>query len=384
MAPSPTTLFFVCLSIASAALAHPRGRRGLFPHINTDLVAQNAISVTNQSWEYGALMEAIIELDAPSLSVFASKPFPPPTGKTPVPDIVCSIVTEILDNEQPGDVVFIDGAGAAGDPASIGVGAILCNTVAENQTWTDDIQKQLNHLLYEVPHSAEGAISQRESEVQYWADYMYMVPPFLAYYGAYVGGENGTAQLKNAHLQSKLYREALFDADVSLWRHIGGGSWQLNDHWATGNAWAAMGMMRVLATIQASEVADEMQSEQQDLINWVNEILKGAYAFQTLNGTLFNDIDLPEDKTFADSAGTALLTAAAYRLAAITKDLTYIPNAELAYSLVLKSVNSDGWLTNAVNPLTFNTPLTGTIRSPEGQSFVLSLVASRKAYYESL
>lgn len=62
-----------------------------------------------------------------------------------------------------------------------------------------------------------------------------MVPPFLAYYGAVLGGDNKTALLQDAHLQLKLYREALFDSNVSLWRHITGGSWQLEDHWATGN-----------------------------------------------------------------------------------------------------------------------------------------------------
>ena len=71
-------------------------------------------------------------------------------------------------------------------------------------------------------------------------------------------------------------------------------------------------------------------------------------------------------------------------MAAITKDKTYISNAELSYELVANSIDSDGWLHDAVNPLTFNTPLTGDIRSPEGQSFVLSLVAARKAYWQSL
>ena len=65
-------------------------------------------------------------------------------------------------------MVFIDGAGAAGDPASLGVAAILVNTAANNTTWAEDIEKQLNHILYDVPESAEGAISQREDEVQYW------------------------------------------------------------------------------------------------------------------------------------------------------------------------------------------------------------------------
>ena len=93
---------------------------------------------------------------------------------------------------------------------------------------------------------------------------------------------------------------------------------------------------------------------------------------------------LPEDQKFADSAGTALITAAAYRLAAITGDKTYIKNAELSYEFVAQSIDEDGWLNHAVNPLTFNTPLTGDIRSPEGQSFVLTLVAARKAYYLTL
>ena len=54
---------------------------------------------------------------------------------------------------------------------------------------------------------------------------------------------------------------------------------------------------------------------------------------------------------------------------------------ELAYNLVAESIDDEGWLFNAVNPLTFNTPLTGDIRSPEGQSFVLALVAARNDYW---
>ncbi|VDB88651.1 unnamed protein product [Peniophora sp. CBMAI 1063] len=383
--------FLALYTVADVTLAkpspfgkHAQHARAGAPYINTDLVAQNAIAITNQSWEYGALTQALIELEAPALSVFSLSPFPPLTLVNPIPDAVWDIITPILDAEQPDDFAFIDGAGAAGDPSSIGPAVILANTVANNKTWDDDVEKQLNHLLYDVPHSDEGAISQREDEVQYWADAVYMMPPFLAYWGAMTGGANGTEQLKNAHLQCKLYREALFDADASLWRHIAGGSWQLNNHWATGNAWAAFGIVRVLATIQASDAADELQSEQQDLIDWVNEILKGSYQYQTSNGTIFNDIDLPEDQTFADSAGTALITAAAYRLAAITGDKTYIKNAETSYEFVANSIDGDGWLNHAVNPLTFNTPLTGDIRSPEGQSFVLSLVAARKAYYLTL
>jgi hypothetical protein len=44
-----------------------------------------------------------------------------------------------------------------------------------------------------------------------------------------------------------------------------------------GNGWAAAGMLRVLATIKNSNLADQFQSEQTDLKNWVVEILDGMY-----------------------------------------------------------------------------------------------------------
>lgn len=57
-----------------------------------------------------------------------------------------------------------------------------------------------------------------------------------------------------------------------------------NDEWANdlfrllGNGWAAAGMLRVLGTIQHSQYANSMKSEQKDLANWVKEIHGGMYG----------------------------------------------------------------------------------------------------------
>lgn len=59
---------------------------------------------------------------------------------------------------------------------------------------------------------------------------MYMVPPFVAYYGAL---REEPALLRTAYTQCKLYRDGLRDAP-GLWRHIALGSFQDNTHWATG------------------------------------------------------------------------------------------------------------------------------------------------------
>ena len=151
------------------------------------------------------------------------------------------------------------------------------------------------------------------------------------------------------------------------------------DH--VGNGWAALGMVRTLATIQASEHAGELQSEQTDLINWVDEILTGSWAWQKANGTLYNTIDGDD---FADTSGTAAIAAATYRLARITGNPIHIPAAERAYELIATSVNGTGWLQGTVNPQTFNTQTAPDSYSPEGQSFTLMLIAARDAHYKSL
>jgi hypothetical protein len=50
--------------------------------------------------------------------------------------------------------------------------------------------------------------------------------------------------------------------------------------WILGNGWAAAGIMRVLATIVRSNFASQMQSQQNDLAQWVDEILTGVWQYQ--------------------------------------------------------------------------------------------------------
>jgi rhamnogalacturonyl hydrolase YesR len=107
-----------------------------------------------------------------------------------------------------------------------------------------------------------------------------MAPPFIAYYGALHGGNQGHALLQTAYDQVRLYREVLFDADVGLWRHIALGNGIDPTHWATGNAWAVAGALRVLATIQQSFAAELMISQQTHLLQWVRETLDGVWGYQ--------------------------------------------------------------------------------------------------------
>jgi rhamnogalacturonyl hydrolase YesR len=150
----------------------------------------------------------------------------------------------------------------------------------ENTTFATAASEQLNYLLNVAPRAPNGAISQRENQVQLWADFIYMAPPFIAYYGALEDEDRCQDLLQTAYDQVRFYREVLYDQNVSLWRHIALGNGTDPTHWATGNAWAAAGTMRVLAAIQRSRVAFEMKQQQCDLEQWVGEILDGAWGFQ--------------------------------------------------------------------------------------------------------
>lgn len=127
-----------------------------------------------------------------------------------------------------------------------------------------------------------------------------MAPPFIAYFGALQNDSGGLAILQIAYEQILLYRQALFDQDVSLWRHIAYGSTEDIGHWATGalvsvcprkagvmlsfldvgNAWAAAGMMRVWAIINRSSFSSQMQAQKDNLTQWVDEILTGVWSYQ--------------------------------------------------------------------------------------------------------
>lgn len=198
-----------------------------------------------------------------------------------------------------------------------------------------------------------------------------------------VRSANKTTLLESYH-QIKLYRDALRD-ESGLWKHIVQGNnatWDFS-HWATGNGWAAYGMLRVLNTFNHSSFGPVLKAEQADLVSWTQEIIDGVWAYQQANGTLLNHIDEIASNTFVDSSGTALLAAATFRLASFTyhrSSATAAPSKNIqaaikARELVLASIDPDGWLINVVDPLDWHS---AGQKSPEGQAFVILLEAAHR------
>ncbi|KAI3614913.1 glycoside hydrolase family 105 protein [Moniliophthora roreri] len=348
------------------------------------------------SWELGARAQALLEHDAPEFSVFASQ-LPPPqpvpsdlqSALSPVFDIARNVISnraQSNNNARGPQPLMQDGSAA--DPASIGVAVLLANWTRQGgNDYAGAAKDQLDFLYQRVPRSSEGALSHRVDSVQLWSDFMYMVPPFLAYYGVQTQNES---LISDAYNQIKLYRDELRDTKANnLWKHIvapNGGSSD-SGHWSTGNGWAAAGMLRVLATIQNSEYSDDFKDEQGDLADWISEIHGGMYSHLDSTNIFTNYADVPNGSSgsFYDCSSTALLAATVYRLSLLRDVHHFLPKAEASRKAIyanrsdgsLQHFTQDGWLTPVVNPHAFGEEGQD---SPESQAFVLEMDAAWNAW----
>lgn len=258
-----------------------------------------------------------------------------------------------------------------------------------------------------------------------------MAPPFLAYYGA--ATKNATV-LRTAVEQSLLYRDILTATNFSttpspplshpsiasgLWVHIIGPQTTDPGIWSTGNAWAAAGMMRVLATLVKSpkeifvhrhkKLAEhdnkltKAWKEQAivDLTTAICCILDASIDLQPLptdnssgGGLLRNYLD--DSTWFGETSGSALLASVAYRLVTLAPSLSlpdwsaqrYVNFAECIRLLLGNGwdneahVTENGTVTPAVNPLGWGDRAPWTAGSPEGQNFVVLMYAAWRDWVE--
>lgn len=240
------------------------------------------------------------------------------------------------------------------------------------------------------------------------ADFIYMVPPFLAYYAADTGN---ITLLREAVYQCQAYRDILhYNTTITdqnfdgLWEHIFGPVNNDPGLWSTGNSWAAAGMTRVLATIMKSPAFPHIDETAQEIANWRNETIRtltdlikeivdaaigaGSAAYDgKLVRNYYNNPDI-----FGETSGSSLMAATVYRLAVLVPhefgNDKYIQWAEdirmvLGSSFVtadgttLEHVDRDnGTVRPAVNPLDWGDVNSWMTGSPEGQSFAVLLYAS--------
>ncbi|KAJ7283414.1 hypothetical protein C8J57DRAFT_1447551 [Mycena rebaudengoi] len=349
----------------------------LSPGFDIARVALRAEELPSHSWEYGTAAEALLELYDPHLSVFA------PTALFPVPTVSRDCVRSLQYAANKivlgtGENGLSDGEGAVGDPASLGVSAVLLGKT--DASYFNAFADEVDYIINSAPRFPNGAISHRVTVAELWADFIYMVPPSLAYFAADTQNLN---LLHESYLQCGLYRDIL-QRDGGAWEHIIGPQNQDTGLWSTSNAWAAAGMARVLATIMKAPVAssaDWRKAAINDLTEWIREILNDAMKFSTDGGLLRNYLDESsgDGRAFGEISGTSLLASVAFRMVVLRPSdfgRHYILWADRVRNIMALHITNSGIATPAVNPMNAGDTTPLSIGSPEGNNFVVLMYAA--------
>lgn len=137
-------------------------------------VADQARALSSHSWEFGTAAEAFLELYNPEYSVFGDLPFP--ANGLPTPDPSIYSLKYAKPHISTNSTTFIDGdgklfpkqenkhslirlIGAVGDPASLGVFALLLGQT--DKSYFKASQRQSTYITDDAPRYWNGAISQR-------------------------------------------------------------------------------------------------------------------------------------------------------------------------------------------------------------------------------
>jgi len=262
---------------------------------------------------------------------------------------------------------------------------------------------------------AEGtswAVSHRVDSPQLWADFVFMVPPFLA---AYAVGRQDEKWLFEAVEQIRAYARVLavkHDTEWDgLWRHIVTLPRELGEDvcchdeglWLTGNAWALAGVVRVLGVLErwrpnmstrstgsGGMSEDRRVSYRAELLGMGHQMLQ-ALRYRAEHGLrrniLNNYLDRPRPPQIHDTsrsyegdpAGTALVASSVYRLAqlGLLEDPTMLDWADEMYNAVAQQVDGNGFLTPVASVTGVpSRELVG--HTSEAQSFAILMYAARR------
>ncbi|KAJ4358429.1 uncharacterized protein N0V89_003012 [Didymosphaeria variabile] len=352
-------------------------------------VATRAKELAAHSWEFGTAAEALLELENPELSVFHKHAFSHGKIASEV-DNRCQSLKYVAQHIQidGSKTLCADDTGVA-DPASLGVSAILLGQ--RHPEYLAAAQRQVRYLLEEAPRYGETAISHRKDVEEVWADFIYMIPPFLAFYAVAVDDIN---VMEAAVAQCEAYYKELAQKDESgpdhgLWHHIAGPKHDDPGYWSTGNGWVAAGLTRVLATLMSWESTRgsgfegvvSLKRMIRDLIDGVVTTDLHRHEEELLPNYLYAKDDEP---WFGDVAGTALLTSAVYRMMRLDYEhfRRYRQWADRKSKAVFSCVDLESGIARpTVDSLKHAQREPLMTGNPEAQSFVVLMWAAMRDFY---
>jgi hypothetical protein len=134
------------------------------PGFDIRAVIRTAVALPTHSWEFGTASEALLELYDAKYSVYGSEPFPVPTIKPEDSKSLSYAKQKIVIGT--GQNALSDGDGAVGDPASLGVSAVLLGKTLPEYAKAAKVEAE--YVYGSAPRYWNGAISHRADHPELW------------------------------------------------------------------------------------------------------------------------------------------------------------------------------------------------------------------------
>ncbi len=253
-----------------------------------NMVKMAMLGAQRFSWEQGVAMQALYEDGDTNLAVSMAH-------------------DAVARQGADGRLAIMDGSLGVADPAACGEVVWRSFEITGDRMYADAARKMLKYLTSSAPKTADGIICHTTESLyegysakQIWSDALYMVPPFIASMGAL---EEAIRQLSGMY-------NALIDREAGLLRHIYDAEKQVfvdDKLWATGNAWALLGLGRVI---------DEGVTHQEDilveiLIDMAKDLLDHMLPYMTEDGRFHDTLD--DSSSFLDGTSAMMVAALIYR-----------------------------------------------------------------------
>lgn len=305
------------------------------------------LSMQRHSWEQGVAMQAFLEM-----------------GEM---DTVAAMAVEaVYRSMEDGRAATIGVTDGVTDPCATGSGILAAYKNTGKKELKEGYDRLLIWALEKAPRNEAGILYHLTTRHEFWADSIYMLPPFLAEAG-YV----------TEALQNLLgYWDTLYDPEAHLMCHMWDDDRKVyvrEAHWGTGSGWALAALVRMDGLLDG-----RYDREKELLRSMFRELLDGVLKWKRPNG-FFGDV-LDAEESFSETNLVQMTAYSIYRgmMQQMIPD-TYLEEADLLREAANSKVTEDGFVHDVCGAPGFDKP--GF--SPEGQAFYLMMEQACREWADS-
>lgn len=302
--------------------------------------ARAALCMQRNNWEQGVLAQAFLEWGDGETAILLAR-------------------EAAYRQDERGRCAQIGGSNACTDPCAVGEALEYARARTADPLMEQAVGRLLNWAVQLAPRNGSGVIYHVDNAPQFWADSMYMLPPFLV--------RMGRCELALAQIDG--WWNALYDPGAGLMRHIwNDGSKQFDRaaFWGAASGWTVAAFARVIALLP-----QEYASARRLLADRLNGLIDAMLRHMRPDG-LFHDV-LDDPASFVETNAAQMLAYAIFR----GVQLDVVPRTRLDPAMAMRAaahakVDSFGLVQDVCGAPAFDRP--GV--SAEGQAFLILMEAA--------